>query len=62
MSGAPWKELLDELRSLRSESARSEDEMWSAIEEIRELLRGSSGAHSAVLAGAAGARRGSAGG
>jgi GT2 family glycosyltransferase len=40
MSEAGWKELLGELRRVSAETARSQDEMWSAIDEIRELLRG----------------------
>ena len=39
MSAAPWQELLDELRRMRASTARSEEEMWTAIDEIRELVR-----------------------
>lgn len=39
MSDAGWKELLGELRRVSADTARSQEEMWSAIDEIRELLR-----------------------
>lgn len=39
MSEAGWKELISELRRVSADSARSQEEMWSAIDEIRELLR-----------------------
>jgi GT2 family glycosyltransferase len=39
MSDAAWKELLGELRRIRAETTRSEEEMWTAIDEIRDLLR-----------------------
>jgi GT2 family glycosyltransferase len=39
MSEAGWKELLGELRRVSADTARSHEEMWSAIDEIRELLR-----------------------
>src|SRR6185436_17812832 len=39
MSEPGWKELLGELRRLSADTARSQEEMWSAIDEIRELLR-----------------------
>src|SRR5262245_16773464 len=39
MSETGWKELLGELRRVSADSARSQQEMWSAIDEIRELLR-----------------------
>jgi GT2 family glycosyltransferase len=42
MSEAPWKELLGEMRRMRADSTRSEEEMWSAIDEIRDLLRAQS--------------------
>ena len=38
MSEAALKELLAELRRMRSEASRSDEEMWSAIDEIRDLL------------------------
>jgi GT2 family glycosyltransferase len=47
MSAAPWKELLTELRRMRADTARSEEEMWSAIDEIRELVRAQSHAQGA---------------
>jgi len=43
MSDAGWKELLGELRRVSSDTARSQEEMWSAIDEIRELLRAQTG-------------------
>ena len=39
MSELGWKELLGELRRVSADTARSQEEMWSAIDEIRELLR-----------------------
>ena len=42
MSEAGWKELLGELRRVSADTARSQEEMWSAIDEIRELLRAQS--------------------
>ena len=42
MSESGWKELLGELRRVSAESARSQEEMWSAIDEIRDLLRAQS--------------------
>jgi GT2 family glycosyltransferase len=38
MSEAGWKELLGELRRIRAESTRSEEEIWNALDEIRDLL------------------------
>ena len=40
MSETGLKELLGELRRVSADTARSHDEIWSAIDEIRELLRG----------------------
>lgn len=42
MSSNGWKELLGELRRVSTDTARSQEEMWSAIDEIRELLRAQS--------------------
>lgn len=45
-AAAPWTEILEEIRSLRAEAARREDELWEAVDEIRALLasqRGGSG-------------------
>jgi GT2 family glycosyltransferase len=39
MSEAGWKELLGELRRANADAARSQEEVWSAIDEIRELLQ-----------------------
>lgn len=38
MSETGWKELLGELRRVSADAAHSHEEMWSAIDEIRELL------------------------
>jgi GT2 family glycosyltransferase len=38
MSEVGWKELLGELRRVSADTARSHEDLWSAIDEIRELL------------------------
>lgn len=42
-----WREVLDELRHIRRHAARSEDELWEAVDEIRDLLADRSGPGSA---------------
>lgn len=39
MSETGWKELLGEMRRASADNARSREEMWGAIDEIRDLLR-----------------------
>lgn len=53
---APWLEVMDELRRIRADGARREEELWDAIDEIRTHLANGKRPHGGEREAGAGAK------